>query len=177
MSAYDQASIVINRCKRILALVDTYVEKQTAATRTDLRRALLDEFKAPAIAPPVAAVSVDTDFDALLTACENAYRIRPYHDFISSLNAIRACAALQRQEQLSTVIAADQAHQRAEKAEADLNQINEWRAAALAENMQSGERWAQRVAALEAQLARRGAPLLPEAQQSTVIDVAAGSEP
>lgn len=55
MSAYDQASIVINRCKRILALVDTYVEKQTAATRTDLRGALLDEFKASAIDTPVAA--------------------------------------------------------------------------------------------------------------------------
>ena len=123
MSAYDQASILINRCKRILALVDTYVEKQTAATRADLRGALLDEFKAPAIAPPVAAGSVDADMDALLTACENAYRIGPYHGFISSLNAIRACAARQRQELLSTVIVADQAHQRADKAEARAKEV------------------------------------------------------
>lgn len=55
MSTYDQASILINRCKRILALVDTYVEKQTAATRTDLRKALLAEFDAATIAPPAAA--------------------------------------------------------------------------------------------------------------------------
>lgn len=177
MSAYDQASILISRCKRILALVDTYVDCPTQDHRTTLRKALLAEFDAAAIAPPVAAGSVDTDMDALLTACESACRMGPYHGFISSLNAIRACAARQRQEQLSTVIAADQARQRAEKAEADLKQVNEWRAAALAENIQSGERWAQRVAALEAQLARRGAPLLPEAQQSTVIDVVAGSEP
>lgn len=58
MSAYDKTSIQINRCKRILALVDDYVEKQDAATRTDLRRALMEEFEAPAIAPPVAAGSV-----------------------------------------------------------------------------------------------------------------------
>lgn len=45
MSAYDKTSIQINRCKRILALVDDYVEKQTAATRTDLRKALMNEFE------------------------------------------------------------------------------------------------------------------------------------
>lgn len=56
--------------------------------------------------------------------------------------------------------------QRAEKAEAELKQVNEWRAAALAENMQLGERWAKRIAELEVQLGRRGAPLSPETQQA-----------
>ena len=71
MSAYDQASVLINRCKRILALVDIYVERQTAATRTDLRRALLDEFEAPTTATPVAEGSVDTraEIRALCSAC------------------------------------------------------------------------------------------------------------
>lgn len=244
MSAYDQTSILINRCKRILALVDTYVDCPTQDHRTTLRKALIAEFDAAAIAPPVAAEvetirqaranfedwytghaadikaapigsrdsmlqwsswiaarsgnyvarggwkissepwgpagapvamgSVDTDMDALLTACERAYRIGPYHGFMSSLNAIRACAAMQREEQLSTVIAADQARQRAGKAEADLKQVKEWRSAALAENMQSGECWAKRVAELEAQLARRGAPLSPETQQAIAAARAAG---
>lgn len=61
MDAYDKTSIQINRCKRILALVDTYVETETASARTDLRKALMEEFEAPAIAPPVAAGSVDTE--------------------------------------------------------------------------------------------------------------------
>ena len=244
MSAYDQASILINRCKRILALVDTYVDCPTQDHRTTLRKALIAEFDAATIAPPVAAEvetisqsranfedwytghaadinaapigsrdsmlqwsswiaarsgnyvarggwkispgpwgpagapvaagTVDTDMDALLTACETAYRIGPYHGFISSLNAIRACAARQREEQLSTVIAADQAHQRAEIAEADLAKVNEWRAAALAENMQSGERWAKRVAELEAQLAGRGPAPSPETQQAIAAARAAG---
>lgn len=60
MDAYDKTSIQINRCKRILALVDTYVETETASARTDLRKALMEEFEAPAIDPPVAAGSVDT---------------------------------------------------------------------------------------------------------------------
>lgn len=55
MNEYDKTSIQINRCKRILALVDDYVEKQDAGTRTDLRKALMEEFEASAIAPPVAA--------------------------------------------------------------------------------------------------------------------------
>lgn len=58
MDAYDKTSIQINRCKRILALVDTYVETETASARTDLRRALMEEFEAPAVAPPVAAPDV-----------------------------------------------------------------------------------------------------------------------
>lgn len=61
MSAYDKTSIQINRCKRILALVDDYVEKQDAATRTDLRKTLMEEFEAPSIAQPVAAGSVDKE--------------------------------------------------------------------------------------------------------------------
>lgn len=64
--------------------------------------------------------------------------------------------------------------QRAEKAEADLKQANEWRAAALAENVQSGERWAKRVAELEAQLTRRRAPPSPETQQAIAAARAAG---
>ena len=64
--------------------------------------------------------------------------------------------------------------QRAEKAEADLKQVNEWRAAALAENMQLGERWAKRITELEVQLARRGAPLSPEPQQASAAACAAG---
>ena len=126
----------------------------------------------PAFAPPVAAGNME--MDALLTACETAYRIGPYRGFISSLNAISACAASQREELLSTAIAADQARQRAEKAEADLNQANEWRASALAENMQFGEHWAARVAELEAQLARRGAPLSPETRQAIAAARVAG---
>lgn len=64
--------------------------------------------------------------------------------------------------------------QRAEKAEAELKQVNEWRAAALAENMQLGERWAKRITELEVQLARRGAPLSPEPQQASAAACAAG---
>lgn len=55
MSAYDQASVLINRCKRILALVDTYVDCPTQDHRTSLRKALIAEFDAAASAPPVAA--------------------------------------------------------------------------------------------------------------------------
>lgn len=64
--------------------------------------------------------------------------------------------------------------QRAEKAEAELKQVNECRAAALAENMQLGERWAKRIAELEVQLGRRGAPLSPETQQAIAAARAAG---
>ena len=60
MDAYEKTSIQINRCKRILELVDTYVDFPTKDHRTDLRKALMEEFEAPAIAPPVAAGSVDT---------------------------------------------------------------------------------------------------------------------
>lgn len=56
MSAYDQASVLINRCKRILALVDTYVDCPTQDHRTSLRKALIAEFDAAASAPPVAEV-------------------------------------------------------------------------------------------------------------------------
>lgn len=58
--------------------------------------------------------------------------------------------------------------QRAEKAEAELKQINEWRAAALAENMQLGERWAKRIAE------RRCAPLSPETHHAIAAARAAG---
>ena len=64
--------------------------------------------------------------------------------------------------------------QRAEKAEAELKQVNEWRAAALAENMQLGERWAKRIAELEVQLGRRCAPLSPVTQQAIAAARAAG---
>ena len=78
MSAYDKTSIQINRCKRILELVDTYVDCPTQDYRTALRKALMEEFEAPAIAPPVAAGSVDTPvFQELMrwfrTACFDPY--------------------------------------------------------------------------------------------------------
>lgn len=80
MEAYDKTSIQINRCKRILALVDTYVETETASARTDLRKALMEEFEAPAIAPPVAAESVDTEeFREVLNAvvmCKSIMQIQ-----------------------------------------------------------------------------------------------------
>ena len=49
VSAFEKTSILIDRSKRILALVDDYVEKQTADKRGDLRKALMDEFEAPPI--------------------------------------------------------------------------------------------------------------------------------
>lgn len=71
--------------------------------------------------------------------------------------------------------------QRAEKAEADLKQVNEWRAAALTESQTLGELWASkveqaeaRIKELEAQLVRRRAPLSPEAQQAIAAARAAG---
>ena len=71
--------------------------------------------------------------------------------------------------------------QRAEKAEADLKQVNEWRATALTENQTLGELWASkvekseaRIKELEAQLVRRRAPLSPEAQQAITAARAAG---
>ena len=60
MNAYDKTSIQINRCKRILDRVDDYVDCPITEYRTALRKALMEEFEAPAIAPPVAAGSVDT---------------------------------------------------------------------------------------------------------------------
>lgn len=56
MRAYDKTSIQINRCKRILALVDDYLDHTTENNRTTLRKALMEEFEAP----PVAAGSVNT---------------------------------------------------------------------------------------------------------------------
>lgn len=134
MSAYDQASIVINRCKRILALVDIYVERQTAATRTDLRRALLDEFEAPTTATPVAEGSVDTraEMRALCSACGGTGDV---HSLDGEWRGQCTCVHAWQQ--------------RAEKAEA-------------------------RTKELEAQLARRGAPLSPETRQAIAAARAAG---
>ena len=71
--------------------------------------------------------------------------------------------------------------QRAEKAEADLKQVNEWRAAALTENQTLGELWASkvekaeaRIKELEAQLVRRRALLSPETQQAIAVARVAG---
>lgn len=111
------------------------------------------------IAPPVAAGSVDTcaEMRALCSACGGTGDVhRADGEWLGECTCVHAW------------------RQRAEKAEADLNQVNEWRTAALAENMQSGERWAKRVADLEAQLARRGAPLSPETQQAIAAARAAG---
>ena len=88
MNGYDKTSIQINRCKRILALVDDYVEKQDAATRTDLRKALMEEFEAPAIAPPVAAESVDTEeFSALAARYGNSKAGKDYMALVANAAA------------------------------------------------------------------------------------------
>ena len=156
MSAYDQASILINRCKRILALVDTYVEKQTAATRTDLRSALMDEFKAPAIAPPLAAGSVGTP------------------------NLTKVIETLRRERDESEA----KLRERAEKAEAKVVAFR--REAIAAINASNGSHMARQVAEsrlevaearmqeMDAQLARRGAPLSPEMRQAIAAARAAG---
>lgn len=131
---------------------------------------------------PVAAVTVDTpELQRLLEFWRNEpYGTRSFENAWAELIAhINAWGAqLREAEKLkveqSVVLAVDQAHQRAEKAQGDLAQANEWRASALAENMQSGARWAKRVADLEAQLARRSAPLPHETQQAIAAARAAG---
>lgn len=174
MSAYDQASIQINRCRRILALVDTYVEKQTTATRTDLRKALMDEFEAPAIAPPGAAGSLGTcaEMRALCSACGGTGDVhRADGEWRGQCTCVHAW------------------QQRAEKAEARVKELEASRQVLQAEGMhpapcarnceapafanQVRARDA-RIAQLEAQLVRRRTPLSPETQQAIAAARAAG---
>lgn len=231
MSAYDQASIPINRCKRILALVDTYVDCPTQDHRTTLRKALLAEFDAAASAPPVAAdvetiqqaranfedwytghaadikaapigsrdsmlqwsswiaarsgnyvarsdwkispgpwgpagapapASIDTcaEMRALCSACGGTGDVhRIDGEWLGKCNCVHATSQHQ-------VLQAEGKHPApcARDCEAPAFQSQVW------------ERDA-RIAELEAQLARRGAPLSPETQQAMAIDVVAGSAP
>lgn len=228
MSAYDQASILINRCRRILALVDTYVDCPTQDHRTSLRKALIAEFDAAASTPPVAEVETiqqaRANFEDWYTGHAADIKAAPIGSRDSMLQwsswiaarsgnyvarggwkispapwgpagapvaagSVDTCAEMRALcsacggtgdvhradgEWLGECICVHAWRQRAEKAEADLKQVNEWRAAALAESMQSGERWAKRVSELEAQLARRGAPLSPETKQAIAAARAAG---
>lgn len=159
MSAYDQASIQINRCKRILALVDTYVEKQTTATRTDLRMALMDEFEAPAIASPGAAGSVDTcaEMHALCSACGGTGDVhRVNGEWLGECTCIHGQA--QRRERQAQ---GEHPAPCARSCEApDFQSLVRERDA--------------RIAQLEAQLVRRRTPLSPETQQAIAAACAAG---
>lgn len=88
MSAYDKTSIQINRCKRILVLVDDYAEKMTSDTRTTLRKALMEEFETTSIAPPVAAESVDTEeFSALAARYGNSKAGKDYMALVANAAA------------------------------------------------------------------------------------------
>jgi len=118
----------------------------------------------------------ETAFEQAIEACgkavSNRAQVRAYGasaHYSACAEAIRAVAAE------APVMTTGRAWQlRAERAEADLAKATEWRTAALAENQQSGERWAKRVAELEAQLAHRRAPLSPETQQAIAAARAAG---
>lgn len=88
MNAYDKTSIQINRCKRILDRVDDYVDCPITEYRTALRKALMEEFEAPAIAPPVAAESVDTEeFSALAARYGNSKAGKDYMALVANAAA------------------------------------------------------------------------------------------
>ncbi|MBR7634879.1 hypothetical protein [Janthinobacterium lividum] len=151
MSAYDQASIQINRCKRILALVDTYVEKQTTATRTDLRMSLMDEFEAPAIAPPRAAGNMDTcaEMRALCSACGGTGDVHQADgEWLGECTCIHG-----------------QAQRRERQAQGEHSAPCARSCEAPGFQSLVRERDA-RIAQLEAQLKRRRTPLSPETQQA-----------
>ena len=158
MDAYDKTSIQINRCKRILALVDTYVETETASARTDLRKALMEEFEAPAIAPLEAAGSVDRpklhDMTLADTETRDWYFDCDGHYIDVELRKDGHYSIYFRNRAnggkgwLDTWVL----HERAEKAEADLKQVNEWRNAALQENMRLADVWMDRVTRSEARV-------------------------
>lgn len=159
MSAYDQASIQINRCRRILALVDIYVEKQTTATRTDLRKALMDEFEAPAIAPPGAAGSLGTcaEMRALCSACGGTGDVhRADGEWLGECTCIHG-QAQRRERQAQGEHPAPCAHSC--EAPAFQTQVRERDA---------------RIAQLETQLMRRRTLLSPETQQAIAAARAAG---
>lgn len=159
MSVYDKTSIQINHCKRILILVDDYVEKQDAATRTNLRKALMEEFESPATPPQVAAGSVDTcaEMRALCSACGGTGEVhRADGEWMGECSCVHALSqrqALQAEGQHPAPCA------RNCEAPAFKNQVRERDA---------------RIAQLEAQLVRRRAPPSPEAQQAIAAARAAG---
>lgn len=126
MNAYDKTSIQINRCKRILALVDDYVEKQDAATRTDLRKTLMEEFEAPVIAPPVAAGSVDTlqiwiQLDGELSAADCSILFPALNAWGEQQREAGRREMFAEVEEKNAILAA-----KVEKAEAELAQVNQW---------------------------------------------------
>lgn len=117
MNEYDKTSIQINRCKRILDRVDDYVDCPIQEYRTALRKALMEEFEAPATAPPAAAGSVDTPrLQQLMTrlnlsaGCDGIVQAKK--ELISHINAWAA-------QHVANAIK-DQ-KERAEKAEAQLS--------------------------------------------------------
>ncbi|WP_223278741.1 hypothetical protein [Janthinobacterium lividum] len=139
------------------------------------------------------ATAGSMDLDDLMTACESAYRIGPYHGFVGSLNAIRnsamhkigmAEAEADECERLSVKM-----KERAEKAEARVKELEAGTQSLQAEGKhrapcarsceapafqnQLRERDA-RIAELEAQLVRRRAPLSAETQQAIAVARAAG---
>lgn len=128
----------------------------TAALGT-VRAVLNAQANAAAFAPPAAAKGVCAEMRALCSACGGTGDM---HGLDGEWRGQCTCVHAWQQ--------------RAEKAEAELKQVNEWRAAALAENMQLGERWAKRIAELEVQLGRCGAPLSPDTQQAIAAARAAG---
>ena len=88
MNAYDKTSIQINRCKRILDRVDDYVDCPITEYRTALRKALMEEFEAPAIAPPVAAGSVDTSgFHSIAEKYRACHVDVPYPTLVKVIDA------------------------------------------------------------------------------------------
>lgn len=190
MDAYDKTSIQINRCKRILALVDTYVETETASARTDLRKALMEEFEAPAIAPPVAAGSIDTKMlDSLMMAYASAVvKSRDGNQseirgaVVNMLKFFDDSAAQQHAAGYAKKISDAECgalamlrieRERGEKAEAELES---WVHTNRIDDLQRGYNAAlARVNKLEAQLSRRHAPLSPEAQRA-IAAVRAGGQ-
>lgn len=109
--------------------------------RGDLQERLRD---AAAIAPPVAAGSVDT-----------MQRYEEGGEFVKYTDAIEWGAQqreLGKQEALDLAVSVGQLRQRAEKAEAELKRVNEWREAALASNHEMQELIYARSDAAEARI-------------------------
>lgn len=141
---------------------------------TGSRNVTLGDLRAiAAIAPPVAAVSVDKEkIDDLLVALSIAAVdvSRGGHSDIHRdaalelINAIDVWCAQQRHEGFREGVAQLQQERDnllklaairrewAEKAEAELKQVNEWRSAALAENQALGELWANKLEKAEARV-------------------------
>lgn len=123
----------------------------------------------PVIAPPVAAGSVDSidtnEFCDLMTELQDVHErlgnSKPNWDAL--IAHIHAWGAQQRHEGFKEGVAqlqyerdnllnlASSRREWAEKAEAELKQVNEWRSAALAENQALGELWASKVEKAEAE--------------------------